>query len=551
MPSERGGIERGWWRQGVVYQVYPRSFADADGDGTGDVAGIRSRLGYLADLGVDAIWISPWYPSPLNDGGYDVADYRDIDPRFGTLADAEAMLADAHALGIGVIVDIVPNHTSSEHRWFQAALAAEPGSPERARYWFRPGRGPDGSEPPTNWNSVFGGPAWSRVPDGEWYLHLFDATQPDLNWENPEVREEFDDIFRFWIDRHVEGFRIDVAHSLAKDPALPDLEAGTDLLGSTTIDEHPHWDRDDVHEIIRRWRRVIDEASDGYAMMVAEAWVSPDRRPMYLRPDEYHQSFNFDLLETPWTATGFRGAIRDAYDAAEAVGSTNTWTLSNHDVMRHATRLGLPDGTNWRRWLLDGPHELLDVELGARRARAASMLLLALPGSVYIYQGEELGLPEVWDLPPEVLDDPAWENSGHTVKGRDGCRVPMPWTPDGPSFGFGAGGAWLPQPAVYGELAASTQAGDPSSSLELYRTALRVRRERLIGDESLEWLDGDASGDADDVLAFRRGSGVICMTNFGADPVSIPDGVVLLSSSPPEDQAILPGDTTVWLAPAE
>ena len=421
-----------WWRHAAIYQVYPRSFADADGDGTGDVEGIRSKLPYLRDLGVDGIWISPWYPSPLHDGGYDVADYRDIHPMFGTIADAEALLADAHELGIRVIIDLVPNHTSSEHPWFVAARAAAPGSPERARYIFKPGRGPDGDEPPTNWQSVFGGPAWTRAAEGdEWYLHLFDATQPDLNWENEEVRAEFDDIFRFWIDRGVDGFRIDVAHGMVKDPTYPDLDEAEGLLGNARTPDHPHWDREGIHEINRRWRAVLDEA-DREVMMVAEAWVRPERIALYLRADEYHQSFNFDFLGAPWDRDAAFESIDRAVHAAAEVGSTPTWTLSNHDVMRHATRYGLPPGTNWRTWPLTGPADLLDAGLGLRRARAGSLMLMALPGSVYLYQGEELGLPDVWDLPADVLDDPVWESSGHEQKGRDGCRVPMPWRPRRP-----------------------------------------------------------------------------------------------------------------------
>ena len=533
--------EAPWWRRGVVYQVYPRSFADGNGDGTGDVSGITSRLPYLQRLGVDAIWISPWYPSPLKDGGYDVTDYRDIDPRFGTLDDAATLLTEAHERGIRVIVDLVPNHTSSEHRWFQAALTADPGSPERERYIFRPGRGADGSEPPTNWTSVFGGPAWERVADGEWYLHLFDPSQPDLNWENEEVRAEFDDIFRFWLDRGVDGFRVDVAHSMVKDPAFPDLQQSDRILENSFVADHPHWDRDGVHEIIRRWRRLLDE-SEREVMMVAEAWVHPTRLPLYLRPDEYHQSFNFDFLETPWELTAYRTAISRAADAAREVGSTPTWTLSNHDVMRHASRFGLPGDTKWRVWPVAGPADLLEPALGLRRARAAALLLLALPGSVYVYQGEELGLPEVWDLPPEVLDDPVWENSGHTQKGRDGCRVPIPWTVDGPSFGFGEGPAWLPQPEVFGELSVDAQTGVDESTLELYRRAIAIRSHHLVHDEDIEFVDI-----ATDVLAFRRGSGVLCVVNFGADSVALPAGQLLLASDDVTDG--LPSDTAAWILP--
>jgi alpha-glucosidase len=534
-----------WWRHGAVYQIYPRSFADSNGDGTGDVAGIRSRLGYLRDLGVDAIWVCPWYPSPLNDGGYDVADYRDIHPLFGTLADAEALIAEAHDHGIRVIVDLVPNHTSSEHPWFRAALAAAPGSPERARYVFRPGRGADGSEPPTNWTSVFGGSAWSRVnddpADGQWFLHLFDPTQPDLDWENEEVRAEFDDIFRFWLGRGVDGFRIDVAHGMVKDTTFPDLAVHEEILQSARVLDHPHWDRPGVHEINRRWRSVLD-AHGGDVMMVAEAWVAPESLPAYLRPDEYHQSFNFDFLTTRWEHDAAVAAIDRAITAAAAVGSTSTWTLSNHDVMRHTTRYGLPAEASWRTWPLTGPAEWLDAERGLRRARAAALLLMALPGSLYLYQGEELGLPEVWDLPPEVLDDPVWENSGHTQKGRDGCRVPIPWTADGPSLGFGEGGSWLPQPAEFAELAVDRQTGVEGSTLELYRTGLALRRKHFTADEQFEWLDL-----ADDVLAFRRGSGAMCVVNFGDDPAVLPAGEVLVTSANLDDEGRLPTDAAAWV----
>ncbi len=530
-----------WWRHGVVYQIYPRSFADGSGDGLGDIAGIRSRLRYLRDLGVDAIWVSPWYPSPLNDGGYDVADYRDIDPRFGTLADAESLIEDAHDHGIRVVIDLVPNHTSSEHRWFREALEAGPGSPARARYVFRPGRGEGGAEPPNNWTSIFGGSAWERVPDGEWYLHLFDVTQPDLNWDNEEVRAEFDDILRFWLDRGVDGFRIDVAHGMVKDPALPDLDVTTELLATHFPQNHPHWDRHGIHEINRRFRSVLD-ATGRDVMMVAEAWVDPERLAAYLRPDEYHQSFNFEFLQTEWDRAEVKAAVDRALAAAQRVGSTPTWMLSNHDVMRHATRYGLPAGTDWQRWPLRGPHDVLDAELGLRRARAATLMLLALPGSMYLYQGEELGLPEVWDLPPEVLDDPVWESSGHTMKGRDGCRVPIPWTREGPSFGFGTGGSWLPQPDAFGALSVEAQEGAEGSTLELYRRALRLRREHLTADEALEWLDlGDG------VLGFRRGSGVVCVVSFGAEGVVLPPGEVLVASVPGVDET-MPRDAAVWIA---
>jgi alpha-glucosidase len=533
-----------WWRRGVVYQVYPRSFADGNGDGTGDIEGLRTRLPYLRDLGVDAIWICPWYRSPLNDGGYDVSDYRDIHEQFGDLAAAERLIAEAHEHDIRVVVDLVPNHTSSEHEWFQAALAAAPGSPERARYVFRPGRGADGSEPPTNWLAVFGGSAWRRVDDGEWYLHLFDPTQPDLNWENEEVRAEFDDIFRFWLDRDVDGFRVDVAHGMVKNAAYPDIERANQVLEPSLVSDHPHWDRDGIHDINRRWRAILD-ASGRDVMMVAEAWVSPERLPLYLRPDEYHQSFNFDFLTAPWALDEAVAAIDGAIKAAASVGSTPTWTLSNHDVMRHATRYGLPNDVKWRTWPVTGPHDLLDPELGLRRARAAALLLMALPGSVYLYQGEELGLPEVWDLPPEVLDDPVWENSGHQQKGRDGCRVPLPWTTDGPSFGFGTGSAWLPQPVEFGALSAEAQSVDAASTLSMYRRALALRDDHFTTDEEFAWVEIDG-----DALAFRRGSGAVCVVNYGDRPIALPAGEVLVTSADIDvDTGELPGNAAVWLLP--
>ncbi len=533
--------ERHWWRRGVVYQIYPRSFADGDDNGIGDLCGIRSRLPYLRALGIDAIWLSPFYPSPFRDGGYDVADYRDVDPRFGSLADAESLIAEAHAHEIRVIVDLVPNHTSSDHRWFREALAAGPGAAARRRYIFRQGRGSDGSEPPNNWTSIFGGPAWTRVVDGEWYLHLFDESQPDLDWQNEEVRAEFDDILRFWLSRGVDGFRIDVAHGMVKDPTLPDLDNPTELLATEFPENHPHWDRHGIHEVNRRFRSVLD-ASGRDVMMVAEAWVHPERLAQYLRPDEYHQSFNFDFLKAEWERREVKDAITRALEAARAVGSTPTWTLSNHDVMRHATRYGLPPGTDWQRWPLTGPHDALDPALGLRRARAATLMLLALPGSTYLYQGEELGLPEVWDLPPEVLDDPVWESSGHALKGRDGCRVPLPWTREGPSFGFGGCAPWLPQPAVFSELSVEAQDGVAGSTLELYRRALALRATHLAADEELEWVElGPGS------LAFRRGSGVVCVVSFGAE-VKLPEGRVLLASVEGA-RGTLAKDATAWVLP--
>ncbi|WP_027934292.1 glycoside hydrolase family 13 protein [Amycolatopsis thermoflava] len=503
-----------WWRDAVIYQVYIRSFADGTGDGVGDLVGLRAKLPYLSGLGVDALWITPWYPSPMADGGYDVADYRDIDPVFGTLADAEALIDEAHRHGLRIIVDIVPNHTSDRHPWFQAALAAGRGSPERDRYVFR--------DEPNDWRSVFGGSAWTRVDDGQWYLHLFDPAQPDLNWDHPEVRAEFLDVLRFWLDRGVDGFRIDVAHGMVKDPALPDLGLDHEgLVEPPDRSDHPHWDRPGVHEIFRSWRELARHYGDD-RIFVAEAWVdSPRRLARYVRPDELHTAFNFDFLRCPWDAAKLRSVIDSSIAALAAVGAPATWVLSNHDVKRHVTRYGG----------------------GLPRARAALLLMLALPGGAYLYQGEELGLEEVEDLPEEVLQDPTWERSGHTKRGRDGCRVPLPWSGSEPPFGFSAGTPWLPQPAHWAAKTVAAQEDDPDSMLCLYRDALRIRKEHpALGDGELSWLDS-----APDVLAFRREPGVVCVVNLGSAPVALPPHrKILLASAEPADE--LAPDSAVWLS---
>ncbi|MGC0339279.1 alpha-amylase family glycosyl hydrolase [Streptomyces sp. SLBN-8D4] len=536
-----------WWRQAVVYQVYPRSFADADGDGLGDIRGVTERLTHLAALGADALWLSPFYPSELADGGYDVADYRNVDPRLGTLDDFGAMVAEAHRLGLKVIVDLVPNHTSHQHVWFQEALAAGPGSAARARYVFRDGRGAHGELPPTDWQSVFGGSAWRRVADGQWYLHLFAPEQPDLDWSHDEVREDFRTTLRFWSDRGVDGFRVDVAHALAKDLTEPLRDLG-DLPGvaEEALDllppgGHPYWDRDEVHEIYRDWRTILDSYTPPRTA-VAEAWVPGPRRALYARADELGQAFNFEYLQTPWDAGELRQVIADSLATARAAHASATWVLSNHDVVRHASRLVLPPGTDENAWLLSGGHAPgIDLSQGLRRARAATLLMLALPGSSYVYQGEELGLPEAADLPVEVLQDPIWEQTGRVRKGRDGCRVPLPWTRSGPSYGFGAGGAWLPQPQWFAEYAVEAQDGVEGSTLELYRTALRLRRKLLQGEE-LTWTDTRPAG----VLDFVRHEGWRCVANLSGTAVPLPAGEVLLTSSPVEDGLLGP-DTTAWL----
>ncbi|WP_086703628.1 glycoside hydrolase family 13 protein [Streptomyces tricolor] len=537
-----------WWRQAVIYQVYPRSFADADGDGLGDLKGIAQRLDHLAALGVDAVWLSPFYPSELADGGYDVIDPRGVDDRLGTLDDFDALVAEAHRLGLKVIVDIVPNHTSHLHPWFQEALRAGPGSAARERYVFRRGRGAHGELPPSDWQSVFGGSAWRRVPDGEWYLHLFAPEQPDLNWDNEEVRADFRTTLRFWSDRGVDGFRVDVAHGLAKDLTEPlrdvgDIGAtGEDALPLVPPGSHPYWDRDEVHEIYRDWRKIFD-AYRPPRMAVAEAWVPGARRALYARPDELGQAFNFEYLEARWDAEELRDVITGSLATARAAGASATWVLSNHDVVRHASRLMLPPGTDPAAWLLaDGRAPAVDPAAGLRRARAATLLMLALPGSAYLYQGEELGLPEVADLPVEVLQDPIWEQTGHVRKGRDGCRVPLPWTAGLPHAGFGAREEpWLPQPAGWPSYAVDRQRSDPDSMLSLYRTAIALRPR--FGDGPLTWLPAP-----DGVLAFSRADGALCVVNLAATPADLPArSRLLLSSGPLDDAGRLPQDTAAWL----
>jgi len=519
-----------WWQDAVFYQIYVRSFADADGDGLGDMAGIASRLPYLAGLGIDALWLTPFYPSPQADHGYDVADYRDVDPRFGTLADFDAMLARAHELGIRVIIDVVPNHSSDEHPWFQAALAAGPGSPERARYVFRDGRGENGEEPPNNWQSVFGGPAWTRVSDGQWYLHIFDRKQPDFDWENPEIGDEFESILRFWLDRGVDGFRIDVAHGMFKAPGLPDVELtqeGGGIEEALSQHDRPYWDQPGVHDVYRRWHKVL-ASYPGDRMAVAEAWVEgAEAMARYVRSDELQQAFNFHWLESEWSAEEFRRVVEETFAAVEPVGATPTWVLSNHDVDRHVTRFG-------------------EGAVGLARGRAASAMMLALPGSAYIYAGEELGLPQV-EVPEEHRQDPTWFRGGGV--GRDGCRVPLPWSGDAPPFGFGPEGSkpWLPQPGEWAELSVEEQQGVEGSTLELYRTMLRIRRDLLpeLG-TAVEFLTAPSG-----LVALRRGR-LVCVVNCGdadADVSTLVDPEALLVATGEDKQVregTLPPDTAAW-----
>lgn len=536
-----------WWRTAVIYQIYPRSFADANGDGIGDLPGITSRLDALADLGVDAIWLSPFMPSPQKDAGYDVSDYRGVDSLFGTLDDFDAMLAAAHDRGIRVIVDLVPNHSSDQHHWFQEALKAAPGSPERARYIFRDGTGPDGDLPPNNWESVFGGGMWTRVtePDGtpgQWYLHIFDTSQPDFDWTNPEVREEFRGVLRFWLDRGVDGFRVDVAHGMIKKAGLPDYTpdpAGGSMGGDE--DDVPYWGQPGVHEIYRDWHRVL-AAYDGDRVLCAEAWMPTlEKIALWVRPDEMNQAFNFNYLMTAWNAGDLRAVIRDSLDAFGAVGAPSTWVLSNHDVVRHASRLALtwenPQGEGI------GPRDepKPDRALGLARARAATTVMLSLPGSAYLYQGEELGLPEAMEIPDEFRQDPTWFRTGGARYGRDGCRVPLPWSGTAPSYGFNdTGASWLPQPTEWADYARAAEDDADGSTLELYKTLLRLRKERGLGSGSLVWEDLGS-----DTVAFRRGD-LHVAANLGATPIPLPAGASVVVHSAAGAGAALPPDSAAW-----
>ena len=534
-----------WWNHAVIYQIYPRSFADGDGDGVGDIPGIISRLPEIADLGVDAIWLSPFYTSPQKDAGYDVADYCDVDPIFGTLSDAELLIDTAHQLGLRIIVDVVPNHSSDQHLWFHQALATGPGSPERARYMFREGKGAAGELPPNNWESIFGGPAWTRISEadgspGQWYLHLFDASQPDFDWKNPEVWELFRNVLRFWLDRGVDGFRVDVAHGLIKEEGLPDQEI---VVNPPIGNRGPFWDQDGVHAVYQDWRKILESYGPD-RMMCAEAWVMPlSKMAHYVRNDEMHQAFNFGYLATDFDAQSLKAIINESLEAFGGVGSPSTWVLSNHDVVRHASRFGTA--------FMAGGHptgigplspQKPDAAVGLRKARAASAVMLALPGSAYLYQGEELGLPEVIDIPDDDRQDPTFFRTHGERYGRDGCRVPLPWDAAAPAYGFNTTGeTWLPQPTVFGELARSNQIGREGSTLELYRSLLKLRADENLGQGTLQWQEGWA----DHVVAFTNGR-ITVIANTGESPVELPPGDVVVTTSPLEGGQ-LPGHTTVWV----
>jgi alpha-glucosidase len=541
MPLHPSQVGSQWWRSGVIYQIYPRSFADANGDGMGDLKGITQRLTHLKDLGVDAIWLSPFYRSPQKDAGYDVSDYVSVDPLFGTLEDFDEMVEEAHRLSLRVMIDLVPNHTSSEHEWFQKALRAEPGSKERSYYHFKDGRGENGELPPNNWQSMFGGPAWTRVEDGQWYVHLFDSSQPDLNWENPVVREEFEKILRFWLDRGVDGFRVDQPHAMAKAEGLPDHpyveEAGAGFIEGR--ENPPMWFQDSVHEIFRDWRKILD-SYPGDRAMCGEAYVLPlSFMALWVRPDEFHQTFNFRFLDAGWDREKLVSAINESFEAFDGVGAPSTWVLNNHDVLRHTSRFG---GDYGRTTASDGVgpnNPQPDNVLGLRKARAATLFMLALPGASYLYQGEELGLPDHTTIAAEHRQDPTFFRTNGQRVGRDGCRVPLPWEMGNAANGFNqTGKAWLPQPASYATLSRDQQVGKPDSTLTMYQEALKLRSELKLGEGSFDWVSQD------EVLTYQNGN-LRVVHNFSNQAVKL-DGEVLLSSMPLASGSLLPNDTA-WV----
>jgi len=536
-----------WWRTAVIYQIYPRSFADGNGDGIGDLVGTTARLESLRSLGIDAIWFSPFFKSPQKDAGYDVADYKTIDPLFGTNEEFYDLLAKAHSLGLRIIVDIVPNHSSDQHELFQAALKAAPGSPEREIYIFRDGKGANGELPPNNWESVFGGNAWTRTtnPDGtpgQWYLHIFDSSQPDFNWENPKVTDLFEDILSFWLDKGVDGFRIDVAHGLVKEVGLPDVEVGATHVVDET--EHPFWGQEGVHDIIRGWRKLLDRYED--RAMCAEAWVLPlSRMAKWVREDEYHQTFNFGYLETPWDRNALEKVVAESLSEFGKVGAPSTWVLSNHDTIRHTSKYGVPSIPLHGQGI--GPNsEQPDEAMGLRKARAASAFMLGLPGGAYIYQGEELGLPEHTMLEGKYRQDPTWFRTNGEKVGRDGCRVPLPWEANGgPSFGFNTTGkSWLPAPESFKRYARDAQEGIAGSTLELYKRLIKERKEFAMGSGEFRFAPEYSS---DSTLAFIN-NGVLVISNFGPDSVNVPAGKLLVTTQHDLTvEGVLEHDQTAWI----
>ena len=545
------GQSQTWWSRAAVYQIYPRSFRDGNADGLGDLRGVIEGLPYLASLGVDAVWLSPFYPSPQKDAGYDVSDPRAVDPMFGTLDDFAELVEQAHERGVRVIVDIVPNHVSASHPWFVEALNSPVGSQARRRFHFLDGRGESGEQPPNNWESIFGGSAWTRVKDpdgswGQWYLHLFDSTQPDLNWDNEEVRVDALNTLRFWLELGVDGFRVDVALGLAKDMTYPDLIDPIGMSQSLRFDLDPTseeaaqrraglsnsalFDRDEVQDIYREWRALMNTYGND-KMAVVEAWVPPERASRYVSEDTLHQIFGFDFLVVPWDAQVMRDVISRAVEAVSVVGAPPTWAMSNHDSPRVVTRLG-------------------DGDLGLARARALALVAHALPGSIYVYQGEELGLSDV-DIPDSARQDPVWFRSSGQQKGRDGGRVPLPWSGSVPPYGFTDrtdAQLWLPQPGGWASATIEAQDIDPMSTLNLYRASLALRKSHPgLASGEFAFIEIDDPG----LLAFQRGADVVVIANTHPHWVESPrSGMVLLASGPIEvgDNGLRIGpDTTIWL----
>ena len=443
--------DRLWWKHGVVYQIYPRSFMDSNGDGVGDLAGIRAQLDHLAWLGIDAIWLSPIFPSPMADFGYDVSNYCDIDPRFGDLAEFDALLAEAHARGIRVMLDWVPNHTSDQHAWFRESRASRT-SAKRDWYVWRDARA-DGS-PPNNWAAMFGGPAWQLDAEtGQLYLRSFLKEQPDLNWRNPEVERAMHGVLRFWLDRGVDGFRIDVIHRIAKDPELrdnpPSDRPGPGWGGQLHVHDENH---PDIHGFLRRIRAVLDQYDERAA--VGEVGLVPDQVASYYgRGDELHLAFNFAFLLARWDAATFARELAHFEGVVPAEGWPDL-VLSNHDIPRHATRWDHP-------------------ELGEARARAMAVFLLATRGTPFLYYGEELGMRN-GEIPPERRQDPlAW--TLNEKASRDGERTPMQWSPE-PGAGFSSGDPWLPLASGWQTRNVEAQRADRTSLLWLYRDLLALRR---------------------------------------------------------------------------
>ena len=501
-------MSRQWWRTAVVYQVYVRSFADGDGDGVGDLRGLVGKLDALTRLGVDALWLTPIYPSPQADHGYDVTDPRDVDPLFGDLAVFDRLVEEAHARGLKVVLDLVPNHVSDQHAWFRQAVADGPGAPSRARFHILPG-----DRPPTRWRSMFGGPAWTRLPDGEWYLHLFAPEQPDLNWAHPDVRSDAEETLRFWVARGVDGFRVDVAGGLAKDASYPEVRRGSPT--------HPHWDRPETHEIYRSWRTVLDRAApDVYA--VAEAWGPPDRTAAFARSDELGQVFAFDVFRTRWSAAALRRTVHEQLLAHRAVGALPAWVVGNHDIARAATRLGLD------------------------RSLALHLFLLAMPGAFYLYAGDELGLPDV-DVPRSAWQDPQSVRSGGRLPNRDGARVPLPWTSTGPSFGFTTGTPWLPSPESFRAHARDAQEADPTSPWAVLHAALRERSRLWVhAPTQVTWHPAPPG-----ILVAQRGTSIAVLNTSSRTWLLrglVPTGHSLVATSRAgADPAAVPPSTCVWL----